>query len=202
MNRSIGLALGIGLLAGMAAASDNPTQDAIDTCIDHLRGLGGPQGGEVLSSSFSEAGTLVMLLDGGGTVWRCIAYRDGTVGDFAADEGADPDALRAAGQMPEPERISFDAGTTGAEIVREASAGEALQFVLGARAEQFLYVRLAPQNGRMYYIIRNPDGSILLDGTDSATEYRGQLWQTGDHMVEVVSQESAPVTFNLIVGIE
>ena len=201
--RTISLALGMTLAAAAAFASSNPDQDAIDVCIDHLRGLGGPQGGEVLNSSFSEAGTEVYLLSGDGTVYRCIAYRDGTVGDFAAQAGADPDALRAAGSAGQgQERVQFAAGTSGATLSRTVEAGGARQFVLGARDGQFLDVNLRPLNGQMYYIIRNPDGSILLDGTDAATPYRGQLWQSGDHVVEVVNQGGQPVDFNLSLTIE
>jgi hypothetical protein len=201
--RTISLAIGATLAASAAFASNNPDQDAIDVCIDHLLGLGGPQGGEVLSSSFSEAGTEVYLLSGDGTVFRCIAYRDGTVGDFAAQEGADPDALRASGSIEQyQERVQFDAGTSGATLSRTLEAGGASQFILGARDGQFLDVALQPLNGKMYYIIRNPDGSILLEGTDAATPYRGQLWQSGDHIVEVVNQESQEVDFNLSVTIE
>ena len=50
------------LLAGSAIAMS----DADNACIDQLRTVGGPDGasGTVLSSEFSEAGTLVMLKDG------------------------------------------------------------------------------------------------------------------------------------------
>lgn len=44
--------------------------DADDACINQLRLVGGPDGasGTILSSEFSEAGTLVMLEDAGGTL--------------------------------------------------------------------------------------------------------------------------------------
>jgi len=32
--------------------------------------------------------------------------------------------------------------------------------------------------------------------------YRGQLWQSGDHMVEIVNAGAQPVTFDIGIGIE
>ena len=190
------------LVAGTAVhASTNPEQDAMDACIDGLIAEGA-QGGEVLGSSFSEAGTEVMLLTGG-EVWRCIAYRDGALGLLEVAEGADPEAIRGAMSIEDAqEQVQFAPGSSGAEITRSFEAGEARQFLLGAREGQTLTVQVAPRGGAAYYVIRNPDGSILLDGTGAGTPYRGQLWQSGDHVVEVISQESAPQEIVLTFGIE
>ena len=54
----------------------------------------------------------------------------------------------------------------------------------------------------MYYIIRNPDGSILLQGTDALTPFAGQLAQSGDHIVEVVSKTSSDLTYDIAFEIE
>ena len=48
----------------------------------------------------------------------------------------------------------------------------------------------------MFYQIFNPDGSFLLDQMGAAQEYRGQLWQSGDHVIEVINV----ATGNRIVG--
>ncbi len=79
--------LAMPLLGGPSLAMS----DADNACIDQLRRVVGPDGasGKVLSSEFSEAGTLVMLEDGGGTVWRCIAYKDGAIGELSVVEAAD-----------------------------------------------------------------------------------------------------------------
>lgn len=201
----ISIALTFLLLAPTAAlAQSSADQPAIDACIDALMASGraSAPGGTVLNSSFSEAGTEVILQDGGGTVWRCIAYRDGSVGLL---EEATPEQAAAAASAPSPadyqEQVRFETGASSATLTRTMEAGGAFQFVLGAAEGQFLTVSLTPRSGEMYYIIRNPDGSILLDGTDSATPYEGQLWQSGDHIVEVVSQSSAPVTYEIFFGI-
>jgi hypothetical protein len=79
----------------------------------------------VLSSELSEAGTLVMLRDGGGTVWRCIGYSDGAVGELrmvdAADDGGGAIAGAPSQSGGEPttttERVRFHRGDTGAELI-------------------------------------------------------------------------------------
>ncbi len=193
------------LAASAAFASDNSNQPAIDACIDALNSSGkaAAPGGTVLNSSFSEAGTEVILEGGGGVVWRCIAYSDGAVGvlDEATPEQAE--AARSAPNMADfQERVRFDSGATGAILTRTLEPGGAFQFILDARENQFLSVRLSPHSGEMYYVIRNPDGSILLDGTDSETPYKGQLWQSGEHIVEVVNKTSADVTYDISFEIE
>ena len=202
MRRGSAIAIGaLGLSLAAQATADSEYQMQIDACIDRLRATlsDGNRGGQVLRTSFSEAGTLVVLEDADGTVWECIAYSDGTVGDLRETTLSAQDVPQGP---PEPERIQFAAGTSGAEITRQIEAGGAMQFVLGARRGQELSVRVVPRDGGMYYQIINPDESRLLDGTDAAQDYHGQLLQTGDHVIEVVSRERSPMTFTLIVGIE
>lgn len=179
---------------------------AIDACIDQLRTVGGPDGqtGTIESTQFSEAGTLVMLRDAGGTLWRCIGYSDGSIGEMAVVEAADDGegAMDGATGASQTQRVSFDPGTSGTELVDNLSPGASRQYVLGARNEQFLYVRVAPRNGALDYVIRNPDGSELLGLMTSDREYRGQLWQSGDHMIEVINRGNASVDYNVIFGIE
>lgn len=188
-------------------------QDAIDGCIDRLRAVGGPDaraGGEVLSSEFSEAATLVMLRDAGGTVWRCLAYSDGTVGELSVSEAADDGGGAMAGaSIPsggEPttatQRVHFDRGMTGTEITATLTPGSSVRYVLGAKSGQDLYVRVAPKGPGIYYQIFNPDGSFLLDQMTPDKEYRGQLWQSGDHVIEVINRGHTRTSYNVIFGID
>ncbi len=190
-------------ISGTAALA---MSDADDACIDHLRQVGGPDGqsGTIESSQFSEAGTLVMLRDAGGTLWRCIAYKDGSIGEMSVVEAMDDGggAMDGASGSTGSKRVKFDAGSTGAELVGQLAPGESQQYVLGAKNEQFLYVRVAPRNGPLDYVIRNPDGSELLGLMSADKEYRGQLWQSGDHVVEVINRGSSAVDYNVIFGIE
>jgi hypothetical protein len=52
--------------------------DARNACVRDTRIETGNPDVVVQRSSFSEAGTEVILLVGGTGTWRCIAYRDGT----------------------------------------------------------------------------------------------------------------------------
>lgn len=205
------LAVAAGLVVAAANAGE---QDAIDGCIDQLRKVGGPDaagGGQVVSSEFSEAGTLVMLRDAGGTTWRCIGYSDGAVGELkvvdAADDGGGAMAGAASGSGAAPttttEQVRFASGSTGAELNGSLTPGSSARYVLGAKNGQDLYVRVAPSGGaQLDYQIFNPDGSFLLDQISAGREYRGQLWQTGEHVVEVINRGNADVAYSVIFGIE
>lgn len=115
----------------------------------------------MLSSEFSEAATLVMLRDAGGTTWRCLAYSDGLVEELAAVEAADDGDGALAGSTDE-ERVSFPPGSTGTELSATLPPGGARRYVLGAAAEQFLYARVATDGPVLDYQIFNPEGSFLL----------------------------------------
>jgi hypothetical protein len=193
-------------------------QEAIDGCIDQLRVVGGPdgQGGTVISSEFSQAATLVMLRDAGGTEWRCLAYSDGTVAELSMQQPADDGGGAMAGsgattdsgkgQAVEPGTsrvvVKFQRGTSGAEYSDTLAPGESRQYVLGAKNGQFLYFRLAANGPNMSYQIFNPDQSFLLDQMSADKEYRGQLWQNGNHVIEVINRSNGEQSYNVIFGVE
>ena len=211
--RSIGAALAIAAGLAVSAVSAGE-QDAIDGCIAQLRTVGGPDaagGGQVVSSEFSEAGTLVMLRDAGGTTWRCIGYSDGAVGELkvvsAADDGGGAMAGAPARSGSEPttitEPVRFARGSSGAELKGSLTPGSSVRYVLGAKNGQNLYVRVAPSGGaRLEYQIFNPDGSFLLERISADREYRGQLWQSGEHVVEVINRGNGAVSYSAIFGID
>ena len=99
------------------------------------------------------------------------------------------------------ERVRFSSGSSGAEFTDQLGAGMSVTYVLGARNGQDLYVRLAANGSGMVWRLFNPDGS-LLDEATSAREYRGQLWQSGDHKIEVTNQSGSLKSFNMIIGIQ
>lgn len=194
-------AVGIFLLSTLAAAADS---DAVNGCIDKLREVGGPDGaaGEVIDSLFSEAATEVTLRDRGGSVWKCLAYSDGTVEELRLVDAMDD----GGGAMAEPETtrqaVRFAKGTSGAELTGSLSPGSSAQYTLGAKDGQFLYVRVASGGNMLDFQILNPDGSFLLDMIGSDKEYRGQLWQNGEHVVEVINRSGSTQSYNVIFGIE
>lgn len=180
-------------------------QDAIDGCIDQLRAVGGPdgQGGTVLSTEFSETNSLVMLQDRGETVWRCLVSNGGQVAELSVMQAADDGGGAMAGSGSETTvRVQFAAGTTGAELTDSLLPQESRRYVLGAQDGQFFYFRLAANGPGMTYVIYNPDGSVLLDEMGAEQEYRGQLWQTGDHIVQVYNTANGAQSFNVIFGID
>lgn len=184
-------------------------QDAIDGCIDRLRAVGGPdgQGGTVLSTEFSQANSLVMLQDRGETVWRCLVSSDGQVADLSVAQAADDGQGAMAGSGGTPvvsgtQRVQFAAGTSGTAMSGTLTPNTSVRYVLGAADGQFLRVDVTSLGGALDYEIFNPDGSLLLDLISSDTPYQGQLWQSGDHVVEVVNGGAQPVSFDIGIGIE
>lgn len=131
-----------------------------------------------------------------------------SMSEFFVDGRDHSDFLRASGGGGGAEsggtqtvRVDFPAGSTGAELSGTVAPGGSVRYVLGARDGQDLYVRVAPRSGRLEYEIFNPDGSFLHDLIDASREYRGQLWQSGDHVVEVVNRGGQTIDFNVIFGI-
>ncbi len=185
-------------------ASANVGQAAIDGCIDQIRSVGGPDGqsGTVISSEYSEANSLIMFQDAGNTVWRCLVSNDGVVAELTVAQAADDGGGAMAGASGSgTERVSFASGTSGAELTDSLLPQESRRYVLDARDGQFFYFRLAANGPGMTYVIYNPDGSVLLDEMSADQEYRGQLWQSGDHVVEVVNAGAQPVAFDIGIGI-
>ncbi len=105
-----------------------------------------------------------------------------------------PDAARVV-------RVQFNAGTSGTEFTDELGPGTSVTYVLGASAGQDLYFRLATDANGVSWRLYNPDGSLLDEGAPSKA-YRGELWQTGDHKVEVINRAGGLQRFNVIFGIE
>lgn len=197
-------------------------QEAVDACIDKLREDTGPdsKAGTVLSSEFSEAGTLVMLKDRAGTIWRCIGYSDGTVGELTAVDPADTgkgtlegtgapadaseEISRAVPMTEGTQRISFAAGANGTDVNIRLKSGDAMNYLLDARDGQFLDVELRTDNPFLFYMIYIPGGGILYESAQAGNSYRGQLYETGDHRIEVFYNGDAGTegTGKLIIGVE
>lgn len=139
---------------------------------------------------------------------RLIAFecRFGPRGGFrwVRETGGSGAAPTPPSQSPDTgtERLRFPAGSTGTELTRTLQPGDSTRFVLRARNRQDLYVRVVPRRGRLDYQIFNPDGTFLLGMISTDREYRGQLWQSGDHVIEVINRTGRSVTYNLIVGIQ
>jgi hypothetical protein len=128
---------------------------------------------------------------------------DGVVAELTVANAADDGNGAMAGSSESTsERVSFAAGTSGAELTGSLLPQESRRYILGANEGQYLYVRVAANGPDMTYVIYNPDGSVLLDEMSASQEYRGQLWQSGDHVIEVYNMANGAQSYNVIFGIE
>lgn len=96
-------------------------------------------------------------------------------------------------------QVSFPSGMTGTELRGSIAPGGSVRYVLNARNGQDLYVRVVGQG--LSYQIFNPDKSFLLDQVSTSQEYRGQLWQSGNHVIEVINRSNQTLSYNVIFGI-
>lgn len=130
-------------------------------------------------------------------------YEGWAAGDFLIEGTAAAAAPTPAPSVADGEqRVQFAAGTSGAELRGQLAPGESRRYLLNASSGQNLYVRVAPNGGPISYQIFNPDRSFLLDQVSSNLEYRGQLWQSGDHVVEVINRTNAVAGYSVIMGID
>ena len=100
------------------------------------------------------------------------------------------------------ETVRFPAGASGTELLGRLAPGASRRYALGARNGQVLTVDVLPRGTTLDYQIFNPDGSFLLDLMSSDRPYRGELWQSGDHVVEVVNRTNANADYTVAFGIE
>ncbi len=117
----------------------------------------------------------------------------------------------AAVQQPSPpaadvggtttERVRFVSGTSGAELSGALPPGASRRYELGASARQMLNVRLSPNRSGLSYQIFNPDRSSLVSQIPASQPYRGQLWQTGDHVIEVINRSNRRLNYKVEVWI-
>lgn len=115
---------------------------------------------------------------------------------------ADDGGGAMAGSGTATQRVRFDRGMGGTEFTDSLMPQQSRRYVLNARNGQEFYFRLAANGPGMVYRILNPDGSALLDEMPAAQEYRGQLWQSGDHVVVVTNRANGAQSFNLIFGVQ
>lgn len=122
-------------------------------------------------------------------------------------EGADADdgggAMSGAPSATSRERVRFAAGATGAVMSATNLPGQSIRYVLGAKKGQMLVVAFDTDSADLTYRIENPDGSSLLDEIGTFQLYRGQLWQSGDHVVEVINRSATRnAAFDALLSIE
>jgi Bacterial SH3 domain len=147
----------------------------------------------------------------GGSTWCRIQMLDDMGGEgwvnarFLNREGV-------ATQLPEPVqplpptagqtrtvRVQFPTGTNNTQFRGSIAPGGSVRYVLNARNGLFLNEQIAG-NGLTYQIF-NPDNSFLLDQIPVAREYTGQLWQSGNHVIEVINRSNRSSTYSAYFGV-
>jgi hypothetical protein len=83
------------------------------------------------------------------------------------------------------ERVQFTPGTIKDVLGGALGPGESRRYLLNARDGQELRVALLPNNAQTHFNIFVPGGEMLYDGRKGGNYYRGGLYKTGDHVVEV-----------------
>lgn len=173
-----------------AVASDTTHTDPCINAVIEANGPDAPKGGTVLREDFSQAGTLVYLEDAEGQTWRCISYSDGAVGeltkiaasDVPQDVAVEPSPIPTA---PDDIRVQFDAGTSGSTETATLGSGDAVVYLLGASEGQVMGVTVDASADNTFFILYAPTGDIMFESSQGGRSYRGQLFTSGDHRVEV-----------------
>lgn len=86
------------------------------------------------------------------------------------------------------ERARFEPGTSGAQPSGSLMPGASRRYLLRASEGQDFHVRVDARGPSISYHVFNPDGSFLLERMRADRPYRGQRWQSGDHVVEVINR--------------
>lgn len=136
-----------------------------------------------------------MMADMRETGWVSARYLAGS----AAVQLPSPPPSAGAGQTTTV-RVRFPAGASGTELADSLAPGASRRYLLGGRNGQMLYFRLAASGPDLSWQIFNPNGS-LMDRATSEREYRGSLWQSGDHVVEVINRSNRTQGYTAIFGI-
>jgi hypothetical protein len=160
-----------------------------------------------------------IYLENRSAYYSCSYNRTGdTLVEFFAEQQSWPSFVRGGGspyqvgsgsatQLPantvSTERVRFPSGFHLDAVSRAASAGH--DGALPARRAERSVPRCELRGrraGQLQYRIVNPDGSALLDAISVGIPYRGQLWQSGDHVVEVINRSGSTVNFQVYFEIE
>jgi hypothetical protein len=91
------------------------------------------------------------------------------------------------------ERVHFKKGSNSAVVEASIKSYETVDYVLGARAGQYMNVSLATKHGATYFNILAPGENevAMFIGSTSGNQYEGTLPASGDYKVRVYMMRSA-----------
>jgi hypothetical protein len=91
------------------------------------------------------------------------------------------------------ERVHFKKGSNSVVVEASIKGYETVDYVLGARAGQYMNVSLATKHGATYFNILAPGENevAMFNGSVSQNQYEGTLLATGDYKIRVYMMRSA-----------
>ncbi len=91
------------------------------------------------------------------------------------------------------ERVHFKKGANSAVVEASIKGYETVDYVLGARAGQYMNVSLATKHGATYFNILAPGENevAMFNGSVSQNQYEGTLPASGDYKIRVYMMRSA-----------
>jgi hypothetical protein len=142
-----------------------------------------------------------------GRKWCQIADGDATgwvAGEYLV-EAAAPGQPSVSKATPEPttrtETVKFARGTNGQQQTGVLTPGSSVRYVLGAANRQTLEVSFVNTEPSIEYQIFLPNGRLLLDQVPNTLPYQGELFVTGDHVIEVINRGHADARFSVWMGV-
>lgn len=102
-------------------------------------------------------------------------------------------SLAFAAEEIRTERVHFKKGANSAVVEASIKGYETVDYVLGARAGQYMNVSMATKNTATYFNILAPGENevALFNGSMSGNQYEGALSATGDYKIRVYMMRSA-----------
>lgn len=154
----------------------------------------------------AEGRTWCEVADGDASGWAARDFLVAADGENTATADDGGGAISGSGSSAgdsgtQTEVVRFPSGSMGTDLSGSLTPGSSKRYVLGARNLQMLYVAFSNSDPSIYYQIILPDGSFLLDMISNAQGYSGQLFETGDHVIEVINRGSATASYVMSVTI-
>ena len=90
-------------------------------------------------------------------------------------------------------RVHFKPGANNAVVEASIKGYESVDYVLGARAGQYMNVSMATKHGATYFNILAPGEDVvaMFNGSVSQNQYEGTLKASGDYRIRVYMMRSA-----------
>jgi hypothetical protein len=141
--------------------------------------LSAPQGTRLAVST--EAGRALSPAEGGSTAFRGYLPRSG---DYVIRVDSGRQAGSYSLSVSIPQRVAFERGATSATLEGKVSAHQSHDYILGARAGQFMEIEVTPADS-LQLAIYGVDGAVLRSGMGEGPSFRGELPLSGDYIVRV-----------------